>query len=232
MRETVKVRRVLVCALACAVVALAGCGSGDVTGSPDLPAAFGPVKGGHGCPELAGLYAWPPVEGRAFGYLADGQPEQGHRGGFLGLPVRDDAQVWIAEVPDGAGRLSLHSRLADPASQARATQPAPEWTTKEPRYDCGRGWARVHREIVNTANPLGDVHVEAKLTVLADGALAVGQMATVPQASFALAVSGFEIFSIARPDRTVWSWAKLARIGDTGDESAALEATQGESERR
>ncbi|MFO1317164.1 MAG: hypothetical protein U1F58_16345 [Burkholderiales bacterium] len=216
MREFVARRWATVSALACAVAAFTGCGSDAVTGSPDLPAAFGALKDGHGCPDLAGLYAWPPSEGKAFGYRADGQPEPGYRGGFLGLPVRDDAEVWIAEMPEGAGRLSLHSRLAR-ASPAGGS--ASEWTTKEPAISCGRGWARLHRDVVASANPNGDIRTEAKITVLADGALAVGQMSTVPQAPYALAIGGFEFFGVARPDRTFWSWAKLARIGDTGEET-------------
>ena len=222
MRDTSALRWLLAVGVASAAGGLAGCGPGpgEVTGSPDLPLHFGRLKDPRGCPDLAGLYAWPPSDGSAFGYRADGEPEQGYRGGFLGLPVRGEAQVWIAEPAEGTGRLALHSRLAA-APPSGASASASEWAERSPRFDCAHGWARVHRELVVAGSPHGDVRMEAKLGVLTDGALAVGQMAAVPQAPFAVAVSGFEFFSVARPERTVWSWTKLARIGDTGVDTPA-----------
>ena len=67
MRDTLAFRWLLGLAVAGAAGTIAGCGprTGEVSGSPDLPAHFGRLKDTRGCPDLAGLYAWPPRDGSA-----------------------------------------------------------------------------------------------------------------------------------------------------------------------
>ena len=61
--RVVRMRRALLVAVLCLGGGFAE--AAEVIGLPDVPGTFGKVaKPWRGCPKIAGVYAWPPVEGR------------------------------------------------------------------------------------------------------------------------------------------------------------------------
>ncbi len=196
---------------------LAGCPMKETVGSDTPPAAFGTLQTRTGCPQLSGVYAWPPVEGRAFGYRENGSRAEGYTGGFLLLAMGPDALLWILPPDAKARRVTLKGRVPGPGFDALLRQHPDGWEPKFHGFDCSQGWMRLARDYNTGIQTAGGGTEEARLTTTEDGALLVGQKVVMPQPAATVGWGDVTFFSIPRGDRIVWTWAKLARAGASGD---------------
>jgi hypothetical protein len=214
------------------LVALAGCsGRPDdlVRGSDSPPADFGTAETPwRGCASVAGLYAWPPIQGEA----DDGRDAR--LGRLLpillptGLSLHHEGQIWV----DDRSVFRLSSRLVnrDPNRGIRAL--TTEWGYQEIfniRCDDGRwAWtAETPDEVELRAGIYGARMANAgaesisgglQLVPMTDGRLAIGQWERLrfradgregpPEAGES---------RLDPPDRVTWHWSLLERLGDTGE---------------
>lgn len=203
--------------------ALGGCTFKDeVIGSPEMPASFGKTdKPWLGCPDLGGLYTWPPTEGHAFGYLSNGRKDK--FGSFLELPLHPEAQIWV----QGPGRKAAHevalrSRMINRDPRLRIRSLTEEWGYRlVSDYKCSSGVVIFpEQELTQPGAPEWyggkNVAAGARLSLLADGSLAVGQWVRVSGRTGSVGWGGQSWFTYPMPDRVKWYWTRLARIGPTG----------------
>ncbi len=197
---------------------LTGCLLQDVTSASRPPESFGKTQRGWHCPDVSGLYAWPPADGKAFGYNKSGGFDPHYRGGFLGLNIRGEARLWLSG-PAGDGQpLVLRSRLINRAPELRMGRDTTEWQERQPHFNCRFGWVRLQADFVQGAGAYssGEIREEVKMTLLRDGSLAVGQKVTIPRAAQPIGWGDVRFFSVPQSDRVVWNWSKFKRIGDSG----------------
>ena len=198
---------------------LAGCG-GKTTGSSSPPASFGALaKPLIGCPDIAGVYAWPPVDG--FSY------HQANRGGY----VDPQKVVGVNVYPRGHFGIRLNGRGSPMTAlfkSARSNAPTPrlsdrEWSYSEwgaLQWHCSFGY--VETDEVETEPSRGDAEpadpsdkhtVLWRLTRLADGSLALGRRSYRPGGQQPLfSWSDKSVGSMPAPDRTAWTWSKLEPV--------------------
>jgi hypothetical protein len=192
---------------------LAGC-RGEVSGSPTPPAEFGAIaRPLFGCPAVQGVYAWPPSDGTySKGMATNREPWEG------GIPVparRGRMQIWVTQSHSA---VVFRSRSARHMANLR-DRLLTEWSYAEHHrgsYSCSRGVLEVEPVDVQTSEDYGGKGIRRgfKLAVMKDGALAVGVQTVVHGRTSSLFGWGdVHRGSIPLPDKTIWSWSKLTRIG-------------------
>jgi len=205
------------------VSALGGCvGKDEIVGSPEMPAGWGrTVSPLLGCPDLAGLYAWPPAAGHPFGYLPSLRKDK--FGSFLELPLYREAHIW-AEGPGrkAAHELTLRTRMINRDPRVRIAPLTTEWGYRIfSDYAC-KGGAVVlpEEELPQPGAPewFGGtkVTVGARLALLADGSLAVGQWVRASGRTSSFGWGEQSWFTYRIEDRVWWYWTRLAKVGTTG----------------
>jgi hypothetical protein len=207
-------------ALASGIVwGLAGC-SDKTAGSSSPPASFGALgKPLIGCPDIAGVYTWPSVDG--FSYA------QANRGGY----VDPQKVVGVNVYPRGHFGIRLTGRGSPMTAlfkSARSGAPTPRLSDREWGYSewgalewhCSFGYvetdeveAEPSRGDDEPADRAGKRTVLWRLTRLADGSLALGRRTFTPggtQAFFSW--SDKSVGKVPAPDRTAWTWSKLEPV--------------------
>lgn len=215
-------RTVAMTLIGCAL--LAGC-RGEVTGSPNPPEEFGAVvKPLFGCPAVQGVYAWPPSAGTySKGIATNRDPWEG------GIPVpvrRGRMQIWVTQ---SRSAVVFRSRSARQMAGLR-DRSLTEWSYAEHHrgsYSCVRGVLDIKPFDVETTEDYGGKGIRRgfKLVVMKDGALAVGVQTVVYGRTGSLFGWGdVHRGSIPLPNRTIWSWSKLTRIGPGDKEPQPVDA--------
>lgn len=219
---------VVVVALGCML--LAGC-RGEVSGSPTPPAEFGVVSRSlFGCPAVQGVYAWPPAAGTySKGIATNRDPWEG------GIPVparRGPMQIWVTQ---SGSAVVFRSRSARRMSGLR-DRLLTEWSYAEHHrgsFSCSRGVLEVEPVDVETSEDFGGKGIRRgfKLAVMKDGALAVG-VKTVVHGRTGVLFSWADVQrgSVPLPDRIIWHWSKLTRIGPGDREPDPVDAESVASE--
>lgn len=203
--------------------ALGGCTFKDeVTGSPEVPDSYGRIdKPVLGCPDLGGLYAWPPADGHPFGYLPSLRKDK--FGSFFDLPLYREAHVWA----DGPGRKAAHeftlrTRMINRDPRVRITSLTAEWSYRIfSDYSCTGGViVTPEEELLQPGAPewFGGkkVAVGGRFARMKDGSLAVGQWVRVSGRTGSFGWGGQTWFTYRVADRVKWYWTRLARVGATG----------------
>jgi hypothetical protein len=204
---------------------LAGCRA-EVVGPPAPPAEFGdhdrPL---FGCPELEGVYRWPPVAGEyAGGAMASNREPWA---GGTPVPVgRGEMQIWVS---DDDGLVSVRSRRINRAANVH-DRLAREWSYVEyaaGEYRCADGMLQVEPMEIPAEEDYGGTGLRRgfRLARLADGALAVD----IETVAFGRTESLFtwadsSAGTIALPDKTFHAWSKLERMGPGDVEPAPIDA--------
>lgn len=219
----------LACMVAC-VGALAGCS--QVEGSDTPPPEFGPLgKPWFGCPEVAAVYLWPPVEGQTF--EEDRRPNAAASREIVGVMVYPRGRFGIRMPSRGSPMTALFRERHPNDKSPEPSLADRDWSYAEwgaPEWSCTRGYVDTDETLLkpptrlytpspypNQDNPRADgrrTTVAWRLTRLADGSLALGMRthATGGKES----VSGWggqSMGEVSAPDRTTWQWAKLTRVG-------------------
>lgn len=211
------------------LVATAWSGAGAATatvveGSADMPASFGkPVKPWFGCPKIAGVYAWPPVEG-ALAPIPDGR-QRGQFANIAGLQLHANAYLWL-EQPDDKRHLRVRA-VAIPVpgdTRHRIGNPDRGWkqrTLFNAQHACDGGWLVIGETDYPhpSANGWyrGEVLSGMRLMALADGGVALGQWLRVTKQTNSVYWGEARLATLPAADRLYWHWVKLKRIADSGD---------------
>jgi hypothetical protein len=209
--------------VACAL-SVGGCA--EVSGSPEPPASFGETQVPlFGCPEVEGVYAWPPDAGEYSARIASNvEPWAGGRPVRVG---REPRQVWV-ELDD-ADRIAVRSRIINRDPRIR-TVLARQWAYTEydtNEYRCSDGAIVVAPVPMDTGEDFGGKGIRRgfRLFALDDGALAVGiQTVAYGLQGSLFAWGGKSYGSYDLPDKTYWSWSRLARLGPGDREPAPIDA--------
>lgn len=208
-----------------AVLCLAGgyAAAAEVVGSPEVPGTFGKLaKPWWGCPKIAGVYAWPPVEGGL-----SPRPEAAAGGAQLarlaGLTLSEGGYLWLA---DSDARKHLVMRAIRLPQHPRDFVGIPDrgWKQKtlfNAEHGCEGGWLVIeeHEHSHPAADGWygGEARIQLRLAPLADGGLAIGQRLRVTGRTGTIGWGDARILTLPAEDRVYWHWAKLRRVADTGD---------------
>ncbi|MCC7184490.1 MAG: hypothetical protein IT509_13125 [Rhodocyclaceae bacterium] len=214
--------------LAVLAAAIGGCSEEQVKGSPNMPADFGQVpRIWLGCPDLSGLYAWPPVQGSTIQYSIHGRPSHQNGGTLepLKAPVYPQAQVWISG-PRDREPIELRTRPVIPDTGAAAA-PARAWHQgKLVRYACEGNWLVFEGD--EQTHPVATAYFGGtmvrhgmRLARLKDGSLAIGQWLRVSGGRGGVRWGDTTLVEGPLPDRVTWNWSRLQKIGDTGKDAPA-----------
>jgi hypothetical protein len=192
-------------------------------GSPDMPVSFGkPVKPWFGCPKIAGVYAWPPVEGSMAPVPGPGQRRQ--FANIAGLQLHANAYLWL-EQPDDKRHLRLRA-IAVPGDDKslRIGNPDRGWkqrTLANSQNACDGGWLVITEADFShpsaNASYGGEVMSGLRLMALADGGLAIGQWLRVTKRSGSINWGETRLATLPADDRLYWHWVKLKRVADNGE---------------
>lgn len=201
-----------------AAVALAGCKGADrVTGSPEPPPTFAKRASASGCPDVTGTYRWPFVEGQAQGFNADGSYMPRGQADFFSLLMGETGELEIREAKRQKGGLQFISRPAEPPGGLGRRPPKPNhFSFVGPSISCGKGWVVIEERehpALEARESGGPTKVGAKLAVLEDGSLAIGQWRRLYGRSDA--IFGWGGQSVARlpvADDVTWYWSRYQRL--------------------
>ena len=206
------------------VVAFAACSRERVNGSPHPPASFGKVERNWlGCADLSGLYAWPPVQGEMRSVSLAGEK---FRTGSSLEPIKapmlsGEAQIWVSGATGGRS-LVVQSRRASADLIARGELPT-QWNRDEiarVSLSCSGAWIALDGATI-VDKPDSRNHRETsseglRMARLKDGSLAVGQWVRYSGRRDSINIFGAELAEFAVGDVVSWSWARLARVSDSG----------------
>ncbi|MEO8506501.1 MAG: hypothetical protein ABI593_02620 [Betaproteobacteria bacterium] len=192
-------------------------------GSPAMPASFGkPVKPWFGCPKIAGVYAWPPIEGSLA--PVPGPVQRGQFANIAGLQLYTKAYLWL-EQPDDRRHLRLRAiAVPNDDKRLRIGNPDRGWkqrTLANSQNACSGGWLVITE--VDFSHPSanawygGEVLSGMRLMALADGGLAIGQWLRVTNRRSVIAWGEAQLGSLPAEDLVYWHWVKLRRVADSGD---------------
>jgi hypothetical protein len=103
-----------------AVMSLAACTREKVNGSDESLASFGKVHSNLvGCTDIAGLYAWPPVQGDTRGRsLTNEKFMSGQSLEPIKVSLPNEGQIWLSGVSQGHA-LVVRTRTANAGLIAR-----------------------------------------------------------------------------------------------------------------
>lgn len=197
-------------AFACCLF-LAACGP-EVSGLPKPPPSFGGLKGALiGCPSMAGLYAWPPVDGEyANGMATNRGPWDG------GRPVPVSRGSMQIKVEQTGARVTVRSRDIGPGSLPSGQ--ARNWSYAEygiAQFKCHGNMLEFEEVEYGDAANYGGRGARRGFTLarLKDGALAVGikTIATGRTASI-FSWGDQSAGDYNAPDKVYWSWSKLQNL--------------------
>ena len=196
-----------------ACIALGGCKPRDtVMGSPEPPASFGPLAKTRGCPTLAGVYAWPPVEGAPQGYAEGGIPIVRKYPDFLGASRRWEGEFTIQDPDEPRRHFSITSRPHGVILKRYL----------EAHHRCDDGWRvlaeHTHPELEAPKEYGAPVSIGVKLATLANGDLVVGQWLRKDGGKgslFPWGDSGSRGNWIPLADEVTWYWSRYRRIAAT-----------------
>lgn len=192
----------------CCLALLAACGP-EVSGSPEPPKEFGAVESKLlGCPSMAGLYAWPPVDGEYAKFIPTNRtPWDGGRP----VPVyRGNMQI---KVEQSGSRVTVRSRMIRPDS-VRSSE-AREWAYVEygvAQFSCKSGMLVFEEVPAGNAANYGGTDAKRGFTLarMKDGSLAVGIKTTSMGRSDSIYSWGGQSYgSYGAPDKVFWSWSRL-----------------------
>lgn len=208
--------------------ALAGCG--QVEGRDTPPPEFGAFdKPWFGCPEVAGVYVWPPVEGQTF--EEDRRPNAAASREVVGVVVYPRGRFGLRLKGRGAPFTAVFKEWHSDTSEPRLSDSGwgyAEWGATE--WACTRGYLETDEALLKPPtrlstpspypaedNPRADgrrTTVAWRLTRLADGALALGMRTHATGCKESVSGwGGQSMGEVSAPDRTTWQWAKLTRVG-------------------
>lgn len=219
------------------VFLMAACGSSKdvVVGSATVPVEFGELSSPlFGCSDLEGLYAWPPAEGAA----DEGVPRnaQGPRLPTLvplATPLYREAQLWIAKIGSG-GAVDVRSRMVNRNQSLRIGSLTNTWSQAEltaSELDCKDGaWVylapppeegilRQHYQAFLLKDHGAErAELGIHLQRLENGDLVIGQWTRlIFRASGRRGPPDAGESVLDPPDRVIWHWSRLKRVGDTGE---------------
>ena len=201
------------------VLALAGCKGADrVSGSPEPPDSFAKRASRSGCPNVVGTYRWPFVEGQAQGYNADGSYNPRGHAQFFSLIMGERGELEIREIKKQQGEgLHFISRPADPpGGLGRRAPKSNHFSYFGSGFSCGKGWAVIeeYEHSDEAAKEFGGpTRVGAKLAVLEDGSLAIGQWRRLhSRATSVFSWGDQSVGRLAVPDDVTWYWSRYERL--------------------
>jgi hypothetical protein len=192
----------------------AGCG-GEALIEAQVPSEFpAPVERWRGCPEVSGLYAWPPAQGRARVSLIE-PPAPGPRLDDLEplvAPLHTESQVWVDASEQTPG-LVVRTRMVNRDPNYLNRRLTTEWSYHElGRSDlgCDGTWLEFATDVTDPAvvAHYGTPSLAAgvRFARLPDGGLLIGQWLRIDQ-------------------RIEWHWSRLARVADTGRDAPPVDAS-------
>jgi hypothetical protein len=195
----------------CCLPLLAACGP-EVSGSPEPPKEFGAVQGKLlGCPSMAGLYAWPPVEGEYAKFFPTNRtPWDG------GRPVPVYPRKMQIKVEETGSRVTVRARVIGEASMKSSE--ARDWGYVEygvAQYSCKSGMLVFEELPVGNAANYGGTDAKRGFTLakMKDGSLAVGIKTTAMGRSGSFFSWGGQSYgSYGAPDKVFWSWSRLGAL--------------------
>lgn len=212
-------------ALLICAAGLSGCMRDTVHGSAEPPASFGKVAGNLiGCADVAGVYAWPPVQGRTRAHSLT--MERLRAGGGLD-PIKvslfAESQIWLSGVTEGRA-LAARTRMASAKLIANGAL-SDHWTTtlvSRAALFCSGAWIALDGETIVKDSPDRSGRKESfseglKMARLADGSLVVGQWVRLAGRRESISVFGTELANFPASDVVNWDWARLARVSDNGN---------------
>lgn len=211
--------------LALSCLALPACGP-EVRGSPQPPPSFGPVQSvWWGCPNLQGVYTWPPVaESAGSAVAATRRPPTTGELPFYAMGA--EMQVWLRQEH---GEATLRTRAINRARNVRNSM-ARQWsliTYGPAQAHCASNMLDLEPaqspDSGGGSDKSGHAVLGYRLALLKDGALAVGTRRFVPGGKGSYFSWGGQSYgSYDLPDGEAWSWVKLARSGP-GDREPPVE---------
>lgn len=173
---------------------------------------------------MQGVYAWPPSAGTySKGMATNREPWEG------GIPVparRGKMQIWVTQSGSAVVFRSRSARRM-PGLRDRTLK---EWSYAEHHrgsFSCSRGVLEVDPVDVETTEDFGGKGIRRgfKLAVMKDGALAVGVQTVIYGRTGSLFSWGdVSRGSIPLPNKTIWHWSKLTRIGAGDKEPDPVDA--------
>jgi hypothetical protein len=201
-------------------LALVGCKGADrVTGSPEPPASFGKRAKKSGCPDVSGRYRWPFIEGQAQGYDPDGSYQPRGHAAFFSLLMGEAGELEIRPVSRHQGEgLQFISRPSGPPGGLGRRPPKPNhFSYFGAGFSCVNGWAVVeeheHPSMEAREEFGGPTRVGARLAVLEDGSLVIGQWRRIyGRTSSILSLGGQSIGRLPVPDDVTWYWSRYQRL--------------------
>jgi hypothetical protein len=203
--------RARMCVLAGAL-ALGACGAD--TDAP--PPEFGPLATTwFGCPSLQGVYAWPPVAGEHARVASNRRAWEDGRPIFIHGPAM---QIWVDE--SNSSRIVFHGRTP-PAGRAPGDLGGGGWSFAEyhrGQYRCKGSVMEVDDDVgVEPGEGAKPARHAFRLARMQDGALAVGIYTFVQGGEASLfSYDSATVGKYKVPDRTFWTWSKLARTAPAG----------------
>lgn len=212
-------------ALVVCAAGLSGCMRDTVHGSAEPPASFGKVAS-HliGCADVAGVYAWPPVQGRTRSFSLT--MKRFRAGGGLDplkVSLSAESQIWLSGITEGRA-LEARTRMASAKLIANGAL-SDHWTTtrvSRAALSCSGAWIALDGETIvqDSSDRSGRKESSSeglKMARLTDGSLAVGQWVRLAGRRESIIVFGTELANFPASDVVNWDWARLARVGDSGN---------------
>lgn len=164
-----------------------------------------------GCPSVAGLYAWPPVDGEYAKFFPSNRAIWDD-----GRPVRVYPRQMQIKVEQDSLRVTVRSRVIDaksPKSGVARDWAFVEYSTKQ--FSCKSGMLVFEELPAGNAQNYGGTDAKRgfTLTRMTDGSLAVGIKTTAMGRSGSLYSWGGQSYgSYGAPDKVFWSWSKLGPL--------------------
>lgn len=196
--------------LACCAF-LAACGP-EVNGSAKPPPEFGARKGAlTGCPSVAGLYAWPPVDGEYARVMATNRRPWDDR-----RPVPVSRGKMQIKVEQTSSRVTIRSR--DIGSGSLPSMQARNWAYVEydiAQFKCKSDMLEFAEVEYGDAANYGGHGARRGFTLarMKDGDLAVGIKTTSTGRTASIFSWGDQSAGhYNAPDKVYWSWSKLQSL--------------------
>lgn len=169
---------------------------------------------------MAGTYAWPFVEGQARGFTPAGAYQRQGHANFFSLDMEGMGELEIRAVKrQGDGWYFTARPTATSGRQGRRPPRPSEFGYVGGGFSCGKGWLVIEEYDESPearAEFAWPTRVGAKLAVLEDGSLAIGQWRRLHSRYGSLISWGDQSVGRHRlPDKVTWYWSRYQRLPAT-----------------
>lgn len=224
MRQRVKMSAVAVTAS----LWLVGCS--QTSGSSTPPASLGPLgKPLIGCPEIAGVYVWPPADGRV--YAEDRRSHGFASRKVVGVNVYPYGRFGVRMTGRGSPLWAVFKERSPDSDAPEPRLKDPGWGYHEwgaPEWRCTFGYLETDEVDFEAPTPLPGsgrspdgaeaahghkTSVLWRMTRLADGSLALGLREHITGGKQSLFSWGDQSAgTVTEADQDVWHWSRLEPV--------------------